>query len=185
MKTLFAVAGGLVWFSLLIFLPVPQDDRKPEIRRPSRVTFRAETKPSYGPEVGRLLESMQVSEIRTFTDPGPIPAFDFDLWSTEANRVLTERFEVPEMKVFTYARLRATPTSCEAINLYDRVNDTANIPLADLGGRPIPPELLRHAFFHAWIHHLEKWRAVPRAQPGHESEFDRFMQILGLVPPKR
>lgn len=177
----------VIAFSVLaITRASPQEaPRAPESRRAAVTTFRpTTTRPAWQPaEVGHLMDDLHVAEIRTFTDPAPPPLFDVELWAQEADRILSERFEVPSVKLYTYPKLRARePYTCESINLYDRVADRINLPLADIHGKPIPASVLRYAYFHAYLHHLEKWRAVPRAAPGHEPEFDRWMQVIGFIP---
>jgi len=133
-------------------------------------------------KVGRPLIEMRSRGPVPFTNTSPPPKFDLEAWAKQADQVLSGRFEVPSVNVEIVDRTpKVQVLSCDSIGLYDRGRDLIRIYLRLSDGTEIPEAWQRYQFFHAWIHHLEKWRAVPRASPGHEGEFDRIMKILGLI----
>lgn len=116
--------------------------------------------------------------VNTMT-PQPIPD-EFTSWANATMRVLSERFQVPEPQWDRRDRMPATAPYCGKIATYDPARSVVITYKQMQLGQPLPIDEQKHVFLHGFLHHVEKCRGVAFPPLGHEAEYDRWLQTLGM-----
>ncbi len=113
--------------------------------------------------------------LNTFT---PVPIDDFASWANQAMVKMSERFEVPTPAWQYVDQIPNVMPYCGKVTIYK--DKTIYVYKKGQLGQPIPVEEQAHMLMHGFLHHMEWVRGVSFPPLGHEADYDRWLQTLGM-----
>lgn len=126
-----------------------------------------------------LITDLRIRELNTLT---PQPINDFARWADASLQKMSERFEVPLPSWEFVERMPNVPPYCGRIVIYK--DGTIFVYKKGQLGQEMPIHELRHMLMHGFLHHMEHARGVSFPPLGHEADYDRWLQTLGMWRPQ-